>query len=66
MSDKERKAVENVVRGRQPVLVPLPVKHLFSILMHNAKSRFCANCVIATMNVIFSFESQQNILEKTL
>ena len=49
MSDKERKAVENVVRGRQPVLVPLPVKHLFSILMHNAMSRFCANCVIATM-----------------
>merc|ERR1719341_2909515 len=26
MSDKERKAVENVVRGRQPVLVPLPVE----------------------------------------
>ena len=27
MSDKERNAVENVVRGRQPVLVALPVKH---------------------------------------
>jgi hypothetical protein len=26
MSEKERKAVENVVRGRQPVLVPLPVE----------------------------------------
>ena len=26
MSDKEKKAVENVVRGRQPVLVPLPVR----------------------------------------
>ena len=26
MSEKERKAVENVVRGRQPVLVPLPVR----------------------------------------
>merc|ERR1719507_293210 len=26
MSDKERKAVENVVRGRQPVLVALPVE----------------------------------------
>merc|ERR1719400_634615 len=26
MSEKERNAVENVVRGRQPVLVPLPVE----------------------------------------
>merc|ERR1719209_2437953 len=26
MSDKERNAVENVVRGRQPVLVALPVE----------------------------------------
>ena len=29
MSEKERNAVENVVRGRQPVLVPLPVSLFF-------------------------------------
>ena len=29
MSEKERNAVENVVRGRQPVLVPLPVSQFF-------------------------------------
>ena len=33
MSEKERNAVENVVRGRQPVLVPLPVSLFFVLLV---------------------------------
>ena len=43
MSEKERNAVENVVRGRQPVLVPLPVSHFF----------FCFSgvCTILTLDI---------------